>query len=322
MVIALLVFRVALHGMADEQRARWLHDQAFCLVYAVLPAVIAGGGLDQPFKLASGEPMDLHLLVPMLAPLSLYSRHAAVPEAHRLGLEVLVVVCAFLGPPLTTVGQPTEALVVLTVLLLSELLGYSLELQRRLAHADGLQTRRKLQDAEAHASQLELEAVRLRAELTSMTSVLSDECGAALTPHQLKNLVGSEEVQQGLNLSEFFLEKRAGMGSFATVWRARYDGRRVALKQPHAKCSESDLVRFVREVQTLRSLDHPHIVRFVGAVWEPSLVLVLEWMAGGSVHQYLAAAAEVGGAAPTLSAPAMALDVAKGMGLPPLSPSP
>ena len=96
-----------------------------------------------------------------------------------------------------------------------------------------------------------------------------------------------KQVQQGLQLSEFFLEKRAGMGSFATVWRARYEGRRVALKQPHAKCSESDLVRFVREVQTLRSLDHPNIVRFVGAVWEPSLVLVLEWMAGGSVHQCL-----------------------------------
>lgn len=213
--------------------------------------------------------MPIHLLVPLLVPLSLYSRHAAVPEAQRLGLEVLVTVCAFLGPPLTPIGQPTEALVVLTVLLVSELLGYSFELQRRLAHADGLQTRRKLLNAEAHASQMEQEAVRLRAELTSMTSVLSDECGAALTPHQLESLVGAEEVQQGLQLSEFFLEKRAGMGSFATVWRARYEGRRVALKQPHAKCSESDLVRFVREVQTLRSLDHPHIVRFVGAVREP-----------------------------------------------------
>ena len=175
---------------------------------------------------------------------------------------------------------------------------------------------------------MQAEAERLRAELTSMTSVLSDECGAALTPHQLKNLVGSEEVQQGLQLSDFFLEKRAGAGSFATVWRALYEGRRVALKQPHAKCSESDLVRFVREVQTLRSLDHPNIVRFVGAVWEPSLVMVLEWMSGGSVHQYLATAAAadgaggahgpphhtVGGAAlPLLSSSAVALDVARGM---------
>ena len=135
------------------------------------------------------------------------TRHAAVPEAQRLGLEVLVTGCAFLGPPLTPIGQPTEALVVLTVLLVSELLGYSFELQRRLAHADGLQTRRKLMNAEAHASQvrpccsvglglglgvgnpiprptplptpnpipnasqMEQEAVRLRAELTSMTSV-------------------------------------------------------------------------------------------------------------------------------------------------------
>lgn len=165
----------------------------------------------------------------------------------------------------------------LTVLLVSELLGYSFELQRRLAHADGLQTRRKLQVAEAHAAQMEQEAQRLRAELTSMTSVLSDECGAALTPRQLENLVGAEEVAaNGLDLGDFFLEKRAGMGSFATVWRARHKARHVALKQPHARCSETDLVRFVREVHTLRALDHPNIVRFVGAVWQPSLVLVLE----------------------------------------------
>ena len=140
--------------MADEQRARHLHDQVFCFCYAVGPAVIAGGGFDQYFKLASGEMMPIHLLVPLLVPLSLYSRHAAVPsnltltltltlilplilpltltltltrhaavpEAQRLGLEVLVTICAFLGPPLTPIGQPTEALVVLTVLLVSELL--------------------------------------------------------------------------------------------------------------------------------------------------------------------------------------------------------
>ena len=92
-------------------------------MYAVIPAVIAGGGFEGVFKLSSGEPLHLHFLAPILAPLSLYSRHAAVAEAQRLGLEVLLVVCAFVGPPLTSVGQPTEALVVLTVLLLSELLG-------------------------------------------------------------------------------------------------------------------------------------------------------------------------------------------------------
>ena len=148
------------------------YSQVFCFCYAVGPAVIAGGGFDQYFKLASGEMMPIHLLVPLLVPLSLYSRHAAVPsnltpiltltlaltltltftltltltqtltltltrhaavpEAQRLGLEVLVTICAFLGPPLTPIGQPTEALVVLTVLLVSELLGYSFELQRRL----------------------------------------------------------------------------------------------------------------------------------------------------------------------------------------------
>ena len=114
--------------MADEMRARWLHDQAFCLMYAVIPAVLLGAD-ERVLQLTSGEPLHLHFLAPVLVPLSLYSRHAAVAEAQRLGLEVLLVACAFLGPPLTSVGQPTEALVVLTVLLLSELLGHSFELQ-------------------------------------------------------------------------------------------------------------------------------------------------------------------------------------------------
>ena len=31
-----------------------------------------------------------------------------------------------------------------------------------------------------------------------------------------------------------------GAGSFATVYRAAYRGRPVALKQPHSRCSEAD----------------------------------------------------------------------------------
>ena len=61
-------------------------------MYAVIPAVIAGGGFESLFRLSSGEPLHLHFLAPILAPLSLYSRHAAVAEAQRLGLEVLLLV--------------------------------------------------------------------------------------------------------------------------------------------------------------------------------------------------------------------------------------
>ena len=68
-------------------------------MYAVIPAVIAGGGFEGLFKLSSGEPLHLHFLAPILAPLSLYSRHAAVAEAQRLGLEVRLVVYISLHLP-------------------------------------------------------------------------------------------------------------------------------------------------------------------------------------------------------------------------------
>ena len=133
-----------------------------------------------------------------------------------------------------------------------------------------------------------------------------------------------------------------GTGGFATVYRAKYKGERtVALKQPHRDCAERDLVRFVREVQTahdlrrslplhppraassaarlpplqvqtLGALSHPNIVAFIGAVWEPSLMLVLEWAEGGSVHAALSRGAKEA-PAPPLDPKSVALDVARGM---------
>ena len=67
-------------------------------------------------------------------------------------------------------------------------------------------------------------------------------------------------------------------------------GAPVAVKQPiAARATDHDLRRFVGEVAALSTLRHPNVVQFLGAVWQPGLMLVLEWMEGGSVRDALAA---------------------------------
>ena len=308
-LLLLLLLRIALHIMPHQQFAYRIHVAALVACRLSIPAYIL---LDPTMlRLPPDELLHPGYVLAMVVMPSLYARISAMPNRLRLALEGVLVVFAWCGEPITSLGQPLEAIFVTMALLVIELLGFSIELQRRLAHANEVKQASKLAAAERRAAEMEEEARRLRLELTSVLSA-DNGGGAALTAAQLDNLLGPTEISQGLLLSDLSLEKRVGTGSFATVYRARYRGAFVALKQPHSRCTESDLVRFVREVQTLRSLSHPHIVRFIGAVWEPSLMLVLEWMEGGSVHAALATAATSGAPRP-FSSEQVALDVARGM---------
>ena len=96
-----------------------------------------------------------------------------------------------------------------------------------------------------------------------------------------------------MRFSDLTIQERVGAGGFGLVYRASCrlrDGTtaEVALKQPSRACSKRDLARFIREITTMEALSHPNIVRIVGSVWQPSIMLVLEWMAGGSLHVLLA----------------------------------
>ena len=96
--------------------------------------------------------------------------------------------------------------------------------------------------------------------------------------------------------------------TLAVALQAHADGTttEVALKLPSRVCSKRDLERFELEISTMEALHHPNIVRIVGSVWRPSIMLVLEWMPGGSLHVVLAQGGKVG-------AERAALDVASGM---------
>ncbi|MBK9055183.1 MAG: protein kinase [Chloroflexi bacterium] len=90
-------------------------------------------------------------------------------------------------------------------------------------------------------------------------------------------------------VAELFLA-RGGMGE---LYRGRdtQTGETVAIKRllPHLITPDSDIVlRFQREAEVLRQLDHPNIVRLIDTVEEgEQLLIVMEYVPGGSLRDWL-----------------------------------
>lgn len=97
-----------------------------------------------------------------------------------------------------------------------------------------------------------------------------------------------DRSQQELQIEDYEMGKLLGAGGMGAVYLARHKRTReqAAVKVMLAKVRVSDDARrqFLREIETTRSLRHPHIVRFLGHGAEGSLFyFLLEYCAGGSV---------------------------------------
>ena len=79
-----------------------------------------------------------------------------------------------------------------------------------------------------------------------------------------------------------------GTGSFSTCYQARdlRSGHLMAVKQVQlsTEAGSADEEALLQEVRLLARLEHPHVLRLLGATRRPGLVsLFTEWEAGGSV---------------------------------------
>ncbi|CAE7228241.1 ATG1B [Symbiodinium natans] len=86
----------------------------------------------------------------------------------------------------------------------------------------------------------------------------------------------------------YFLERRIGKGSYATVWKGR-DGRDefVAVKVI-SRQTVTETAQLRQEVEVLRKISHPNIVRFRDLKKSAAhFYLVLEYCAGGDLSQFL-----------------------------------
>lgn len=114
--------------------------------------------------------------------------------------------------------------------------------------------------------------------------------------------------------SELVLKERIGAGSFGTVHRADWNGSDVAVKiLMEQDFHQERFKEFLREVAIMKSLRHPNIVLYMGAVTQPpNLSIVTEYLSRGSLYRLLHrhGAREILDERRRLS---MAFDVAKGM---------
>ena len=95
----------------------------------------------------------------------------------------------------------------------------------------------------------------------------------------------SASAEWQIPLEQLLMGERIGRGAFGEVVRAVYQGTDVAVKRMAAGAAAAD---FVREVQLLIKLRHPHVVLFMGACITPAeLCIVMEFAARGSLWAVL-----------------------------------
>lgn len=92
--------------------------------------------------------------------------------------------------------------------------------------------------------------------------------------------------------NRYTILKKLGRGGMGEVFLATDEatGQSVALKTMHAKyaASKHATARFVREVKTSRSLDHPGIVKIFDArKWGDTLFYTMEYIEGKSLRRWL-----------------------------------
>ncbi|KAJ7141940.1 kinase-like domain-containing protein [Mycena crocata] len=120
-----------------------------------------------------------------------------------------------------------------------------------------------------------------------------DSSKARLMIHELA--VHSHNIPSSLFVSVAHRESDSIMGgAFSDIYKACFQGKKVAVKVIREFHRGSDLHRFrsnfYREALVWKELDHPNILRFIGVdreTFAPSVGMVSPWMANGNILQYL-----------------------------------
>ena len=80
--------------------------------------------------------------------------------------------------------------------------------------------------------------------------------------------------------------EKIGEGGFSRVFRGIWNEKTVAVKVLSKKLERNEVEEFRREARVLNELDHPNIVKFLGACEEPPMI-VMEYYEKGKLTTLL-----------------------------------
>lgn len=82
-----------------------------------------------------------------------------------------------------------------------------------------------------------------------------------------------------------------GKGAYGEVYRGKFHNQQVAIKRllPDTRKNMTHIESFLTEIKLLASLEHPHVVQFVGVAWDSllDLMCLTEFMDGGDLRSLL-----------------------------------
>ncbi|POM79016.1 Protein kinase [Phytophthora palmivora] len=131
--------------------------------------------------------------------------------------------------------------------------------------------------------------------MTTQGSFISSHAGAyesAGSCRTLKILLESQHLQdKRMPYESITYQSALSKGSSGEVWVCLHNGQQVAVKRLlQTKEQKAENVQaFAQEIELTASLDHPHIVGFIGVAWNTlnNLVMVIEYVPMGSLQTYL-----------------------------------
>jgi hypothetical protein len=118
-----------------------------------------------------------------------------------------------------------------------------------------------------------------------------DNDSAAAAERRTDAIISALEDRR-FDANELQMVRRIGKGSFGEVWLASWRGTSVAVKKLPASFlnDPASVEEFKREGRLLRRLRHPNIVQLIGATAaQRDVLLIVEYMRRGSVHDLLQA---------------------------------
>jgi tRNA A-37 threonylcarbamoyl transferase component Bud32 len=92
-----------------------------------------------------------------------------------------------------------------------------------------------------------------------------------------------------LDAVEIKFQERIASGAFGDLYKGTYCGQDVAIKiLRNVQDDSQQYAEFLQEVSIMRKVRHKNVVQFIGACTrKPNLCIVVEYMPGGSVYDYM-----------------------------------